>query len=514
MLKLLTKQTNKDYSKKLENLLEARFLVIAWTITFLSLLLRIIKLDQPKSLAYDERYYPVQAYSLLHFGYEKDTLNHYGSNNPIDLIGQKFAEGDHDIFLNSGYFSSHPPLGKLIIGVGELLGSNPIFWRLPSAITGSLSILLLILTANHLLNSKKSALLAGGILAIDPLALSINRLGMLDSILEFFIIAAAYTWIKNKGYILSSKLSYKTLSVISILLGAATAVKWSGAYYLLSFLTWTLLQYFHSQKQELELKNSNFKKSTKKIYSFLSLTILSLTKTFFLGVIAVIVYLSSWTSWLASHGGYMRNASQLSGETVFKIVPSPLRDLLLLHKEMLKMHLNFSENDEVPEASRWFFFPTPMAPQVYKDKNGFISGVFYLSPLIYTIALILLCIFVIALLRKIILKTIVKKDMKIEWEEQAKWIVPSILSIIGYLPWVFTSRVSYMFYAIVFAPYIAIILAIGFQKMFYYNRKIFVLSFTVWLSLLILQTVYFAPFWTLSYISYKYSGLYYWLYLN
>ena len=77
--------------------------------------LRLWNLGQPHAIAFDETYYVKDALALLRFGYEQQAVE--GAD---ELILEQDAPWDQlDIFTADPSFVVHPPLGKLVIALGE-----------------------------------------------------------------------------------------------------------------------------------------------------------------------------------------------------------------------------------------------------------------------------------------------------------------------------------------------------------------------------------------------------------
>jgi dolichyl-phosphate-mannose-protein mannosyltransferase len=75
----------------------------------------------------------------------------------------------------------HPPLGKWLISGGiALFGFEPIAWRLTASLAGIVMIGLVFVLTRRLTGSVLAASLAGGLLALDPLAIATSRIAMLD----------------------------------------------------------------------------------------------------------------------------------------------------------------------------------------------------------------------------------------------------------------------------------------------------------------------------------------------
>ena len=149
---------------------------------------------------------------------------------------------------------SHPPLGKLFIGVGiQLFGYDEFGWRIMAALAGILSVALLFVLVRRLLaghttpiGATAGAFVAAGLLTVDFLHLIHSRVGMLDVLLTLFVLATVYFAVldvtRNRRrppgrgpleWIHKLCLGRPWRMLAGLSLGAATAVKWSGAYTIL-----------------------------------------------------------------------------------------------------------------------------------------------------------------------------------------------------------------------------------------------------------------------------------------
>jgi dolichyl-phosphate-mannose-protein mannosyltransferase len=142
---------------------------------------------------------------------------------------------------------AHPPLGKWLIGSGiALLGYDPVGWRVASAIAGTASVTLVYLLAWQLLRAWASgtartvgASAAAGLLAIDLLGLVQSRVAMLDAFIALFVIGAVLAAVLDRDrrrdvtprpWWWRPSLGRPWLMAAGACVGAAAAVKWSGAY--------------------------------------------------------------------------------------------------------------------------------------------------------------------------------------------------------------------------------------------------------------------------------------------
>jgi dolichyl-phosphate-mannose-protein mannosyltransferase len=147
----------------------------------LASLIRLVNLQSPRALVFDEVYYVRDAWTMWNLGYEAEWV-----------AAGDFAGGDVNSFTRIGDFIAHPPLGKWIIGSGMALfgPENPFGWRIATALAGIIVVLLIMLIARRLFHSIATAAVAGFLVAIDGIAITMSRTALLDGFLTMFILAA------------------------------------------------------------------------------------------------------------------------------------------------------------------------------------------------------------------------------------------------------------------------------------------------------------------------------------
>lgn len=150
---------------------------------------------------------------------------------------------------------AHPPLGQWLIGAGiRIFGFDPIGWRIAAALSGILTVALLYVVARRLVAggaprlATAAATVAAGLLAVDFLHVVQSRIAMLDVFVCAFTVAAfacaildrdrtleadartAGAEVRATGWLHRLTFGHPWRAAAGAALGAATAVKWSGAY--------------------------------------------------------------------------------------------------------------------------------------------------------------------------------------------------------------------------------------------------------------------------------------------
>ncbi len=163
--------------------------VFFFSVLFLGLiLLRFYKLGYlPQGITQDEAYYLYDAYSINQTG--KDL---WGKSHPL-------------IFRSTGEYKLN--LTYLIAGAIDVVGLSPIAARLPSAIAGLMTLLVVMSIVYRLTNKYQFSLLSLLILAFSPWHFGISRLFYESNVALFFLALAL-------------------LSGVNILLAPHTSLKW------------------------------------------------------------------------------------------------------------------------------------------------------------------------------------------------------------------------------------------------------------------------------------------------
>ncbi|WP_455279282.1 phospholipid carrier-dependent glycosyltransferase [[Eubacterium] cellulosolvens] len=122
----------------------------------------------------------------------------------------------------------HPPLGKLIIGIGiAFFGYNSFGWRIAAVIAGSLMVPSLYLFGKKVFDNP-TAIMASTLLIFDSMAHVMSRIAMLDVFLALFVVLAFLT------------LAYSKYYLSAIALGLACSVKLSGAFAVIAVIAYLI----------------------------------------------------------------------------------------------------------------------------------------------------------------------------------------------------------------------------------------------------------------------------------
>lgn len=314
--------------------------LLAAGITLFAFFLRMINVSRPAGLVFDETYYAKDAWSLWHFGFER---------NWADDANAKILHGDLSGLEDGAAFVVHPPLGKWLIGLGEqLFGFNSFGWRFMPLVFGSLLVLVVFRLARRLSRSTLIGVVAAILLTFDGLAFAMSRIALLDIFQATITVAAVLClvidrdWFRNKlaDYLEENQLSdlgerfgpgilWRPWRLTAgVLFGLACAVKWNSVYVLAAFAVLSVAWDLGARR----LAGAG-KKSWETLISEAPLAFL------YLVVAALPAYLVTWTGWLVSDQGYDRNWGAENPDALpVKLLGKPLGSLWKYHKDTYDFH--------------------------------------------------------------------------------------------------------------------------------------------------------------------------------
>ncbi|MBZ4485773.1 phospholipid carrier-dependent glycosyltransferase [Microbacterium sp. cx-55] len=419
-----------------------------WTpvaLVLLAAITRFVNLGHPQSIVFDETYYVKDAWSQWLLGYTADWP---------DGADAAFAAAAPLEPLARGSYSVHPPLGKWLIGAGMwLFGPGDAFgWRFAAALFGTATVLLVFLVARTLTGSTAVAGLAGFLLAIDGLSIVLSRIALLDGFLAFFLLLAFwFVLLDRRTHLarLAARIGARDeppqwgpvrwnrpwLLAAGLAAGAATGVKWSGLYVLAALGIYVVVTDALARRR-LRVWQWPMDAVRQGAASFLLLV-----------PVAAVVYLSTWTGWLLTSGGYDRQSVVDGAGDAWAWVPAPLQSLWAYHEAMYAFHVGLvTPHSYASPAWQWPLLvrPTSMYWQQTGDSVEAVSSI--PNPLIWW-AGIAAAIFMIVLFVR-------RRDAS------AALVLTGIAAT--YLPWlIYPDRTIFQFYTVAMMPFLVIAIALA-----------------------------------------------------
>ena len=502
-------------------------------VTALAAVLRLVHLDRPPTLVFDETYYVKQAYTLLRVGYEAQWPE---NPNPA------FESGAVDTFLPQADYAVHPQVGKWMIALGmQLAGADsPVGWRLASALVGTLSVLLLARLARRLFASTLLGTVAGALLALDGQAVVHSRTALLDGFLTFFVLAAFGALLLDREQArrrLARRLAQRLARdapgtgsgppglgglgglgpglgvrwwrlAAGVLLGLAIGTKWSGLYFLAVFGVLTVAWDVAARRSAGVPRWVLGGVVRDGLPAFAALV-----------PVAGLTYVASWASWFRTPEAYLRQwAATTPGEGVAWL-PESLRSWWHYHREMWGFHQGLtSEHSYAAHPLGWplqwrptsFFYETPEPATLACGADRCAAEVLALgNPVLWWMA----CVAALA---------------AVWWLVRYRdWRAAAVLSgvVAGWLPWLaLAHRTIFTFYSIAFTPWVVLTVTWALSRVLdlpdddarpspeplrLRNPGVAVTATVV--VLVAAATVFFYPLWTAQPVPFWYWRLHMWL---
>ena len=434
---------------------------VTLSITLLAFLIRIQNLGYPKNLVFDETYYAKDAWTLLHFGYERSW-----PDNANDAI----LAGDVTGWSDSPAFIVHPPLGKWLIALGEhWFGMNAFGWRFMACVFGSLLVFATIRLARRLSRSTLIGGIAGVLLTLDGLAFVMSRTALLDIFQAVFLVAAVACCVADRDWYrhrLANLLDRSgrpdfggTFGPIvwlrpwrlaaGVMFGAALGCKWNSIFVLAVFGALGVLWDVGARR----LAGADWR-------SWLAVLVDGIPAFIRMVVVAVAVYLSTWTGWLMTTDGYDRGWGQNNPDHPWVAAfGERFASLLWYHKEIYEFHtgdyINKATHPYDAHPAGWLAMLRPTGFDAVNDIKPGTDGCVgpencirvitaMGTPVLWWMAAIALVVCVVW------------------WIGGRDWRfgVPVLGALATYLPWFnYTDRPQFFFYAITIVPFTVIGLA-------------------------------------------------------
>jgi len=282
-------------------------------LTLLAFALRMYHLGTPKRFAFDETYYSKDAWSLINNGYAQTYLSDADGNTANKIDDDILAGHTHDVWTGDPSMVVHPEVGKWLIGLGEkAFGMDPFGWRIASAVIGALMVLVMCRLLRRMTGSTVLGCIGGLLLMMDGLHFVLSRLALLDIFLAFFLLCAIHCLVADRDYF-RARLARRAddnggLSgwgpVRAVLLrpwllaggacfGLAAGTKWVAVYPLAAFglMVWV---WSAGARRSFGVRRPVLK----------SALVDGVPAFFSLVVVGLLVYIATWSGWLAHAGSY------------------------------------------------------------------------------------------------------------------------------------------------------------------------------------------------------------------
>jgi dolichyl-phosphate-mannose-protein mannosyltransferase len=330
--------------------------------------------------------------------------------------------------LQQPYEWTHPPLGKFIIASGILVfGYNPFGWRIMGVVFATLMITLIYILGKELFGTWIGAFASAFLLTFDFMVFTMGRMATVDTYVVFFSLASQLFFLIYVKNVLKN--GWKTsvlpllLAVLFFALGFST--KWLVLY---GFLGQLAILLALRLKEVIKLKDG----LSAKISAFFNRPFFQL---YFFLLLAILVYFLTYIP------------DMLAGRS--------LVDVLQLQGSMYIYHSTL--NATHPFASSWWTWPLMLRPlwlyASYLPANIVSTIVLMGNPAVWWVGFAFLILAVEEAVRS--------KDFAC--------IFITVLFFFQWLPYVFISRITFIYHFYVNVPFLCLATAYFLNK--YWSRK-------------------------------------------
>ncbi|QBR94394.1 phospholipid carrier-dependent glycosyltransferase [Nocardioides euryhalodurans] len=444
--------------------------------------MRLVGLGEPRELAFDETYYAKHAWSLVHHGYVRD----YVANADRQIMRGESS----GLWQQDPTMVVHPELGKWLIGLGELaFGLDPVGWRVPSLIAGSLMVLVLVRLVRRLTGSTLLGCVAGLLLAFDGLHFVLSRLALLDIFVALLTLCAVSCVVIDRDHWrarlarlapepvtggwgpVRGLLWRPWLLAAGVCFGLAVGTKWTALYPLAAFglLVWA---WSAGARRSFGVRRPVLRSAVVDgVPAFVHLVL-----------VAFVVYVATWTGWLVHAEEYEQSLSNSQYTTYDGGSPWPTRDepdasglgevvqslrsLAYYHDDVYTFHAHFlDDSDHAYQSlpSGWLLLAKPVNVSADTDIAPGSQGCD--APADSDCLRQTLMIGTPALWWGSILGLLASAVL---WVGQRDWRfgVPVVGTLSTWLPWLaYDDRPIFLFYASMMLPFMVIAVALCLGKL-------------------------------------------------
>ena len=326
---------------------------------------------------------------------------------------------------------AHPPFAILIIALGIcLFGLNPFGWRILANLSGVILIPLIYIFTKRLTGNRYAAMIAAILLSVDFMHFVISRMASIEPFVTLFLLFEylfLFQYLQAKLNNYGDKAALKNIFAVGLFSGLAIACKWSGLFSLPAIMVVLVWGYLASGAKPIKLS-------------------IALQYLLFLVVLPLCIYCLSFVPLFTIK--HATNFASFMFET---------------QKHMYQFHTHEALDFHNIYASKWWTWPLVLQPMsmafVMLDPVSKLSQSVGLlgNPLVWwgtSVAVIVLALLLIF-----------PKFRKPE----LYFILLAIAA--QYLPYIFISRLSYIYYFYSVLPLVIVAFAYLVTLLFKLNSK-------------------------------------------
>ncbi len=255
------------------------------------------------------------------------------------------------------YETSHPPLGKLIMGLGILLfGMTPFGWRFTGALAGVLMIPAIYLLIKQLTKKTKFSVIGALLIALDCMHLTQTQIATIDSYPVLFIM---FSWFFMLRFVQTDirktaiRKILPDLAMSGLFMGLGIASKWIGIY---SGAGLAVMYFWHGIRCIRCTRNGEEKKAV-----FNKFVRLCLSCILFFVLIPAVIYLLCYIPYFAY-------------DNSIRDFPIFLERVIESQNGMFNYHSQPGLGMDHPFYSPWYEWPVIKKPMYYASGSYISTG--------------------------------------------------------------------------------------------------------------------------------------------
>lgn len=349
------------------------------------------------------------------------------------------------------YEITHPPLGKVIIGIGiRIFGMNPFGWRFMGALFGVLMLPLMYVFAHRLFRKTLFAFIPTAIFALDFMHYTQTRIATIDSYSVFFILLMylfMYIYTETNYNRQPLRKSLLPLALCGVAFGLGAATKWlciyAGAGLALLFAIQMVKRYreyayarnalAEEDSEEMEPQRRAFLEDLCKQYIQKTFVTLLWCVLFFI-IVPLVIYLLSYIPY-----------------TLAEEAPYDFAGILRNQEYMYNYHSHLEPTSPHPFASEWYSWPLNIRPVFFFQGQGYEDGLMSSmstmgNPAVWWGALGSVIALIVIRLRK--------------GRLGRRTLFLSVAALSQYLPWVIIPRETYIYHYFATIPFLILLMGV------------------------------------------------------
>ena len=407
-------------------------------------------------------------------------------NYPAEVVFDEFHFGQfvQSYFSHQYYFDIHPPLGKLMIfwfakifgfngqmnfsGINSALNSGGILiLRFLPALFGAFFVLLIYYLILKMKLSKRAAFLGACLVLFDNAILAQSKFVLIDIFLLFFGFLSLYFLLCFKDSEGASGKSYCFLALAAISSSLSFSIKWTGLSFFAFVLLYVLIDAFKKFTRSNNFRGSQKLKSRRILFDWANAKKIILN----LIIITVFPFLVYYSPFVAHFNllyksgpgnAYMSAAFQqaLSEGNNKAGGPSMLDKFVELNQKMY--FYNSTLKATHPYSSKWYQWPLDKRPIWYwtETVNNKIADIYLIGNPVVWWSVLFAIIFSVFILPSEFLR----KKLPSVWD--TPWVVLLLGYFLNLLPFIFISRVAFLYHYLSSLVFGILIIAFLYDKIF------------------------------------------------